>query len=106
MEIKVIEMGEVEKISRVKADAETEEVCRTVLNAFKKSQKVIFRAIGAGAINQTMKGIASAAIELKKGPMGIGRVLVEPFWFNGKGGNDEDISGLEFKVVYIAREES
>lgn len=83
-------------VLRVKASSPPSSVASAIAHAIDKDEKVVLRAIGAGAVNQTVKAIAIANSYV--GQRGIS-IWCRPGFTNAKTASGEDLSVMIFSLL-------
>lgn len=90
--------AENDSVLRVKASSAPSSVASAITHAIQKDEKVVLRAIGAGAVNQGVKAVAIANSYL--GQTGITLALI-PGFTSTKSTSGEDLSVMVFRIIII-----
>lgn len=99
---------------RVNKTTTTQAFTRTIVGSFKNNHTQIIDTVGAGPSHTACKAIASAAMELQKGPTGIKDILVKISWFDATGlavdpetgeKTETPISGIRFETMFAVDDE-
>lgn len=83
---------------RVSASSNPQALASAISHAIYDSRLVTLRAIGAGAIGQTMKAVAIARGFVA--PRGIDIAII-PGWANATGNQGDELSAMTFRVIQL-----
>jgi stage V sporulation protein SpoVS len=81
---------------------DTNKLASVIESSFGDGEDQVIRQIGAGALNVSVKGVATARLALIQPKMSIVKdVLVRPVWVNALDNSGKEVSTIELQTVFI-----